>query len=58
MNAGWCGAEGLAELGLELSVLKPVGLWEAVLDPDELGKPFSQPADTRNWVSGDSSEGA
>lgn len=52
-----CGAAGLAELGLELMDLKTGGLWEAMLDPEELGKPFSQPADTRNWASGESSDG-
>lgn len=52
-----CGAAGLAELDLEFRDLKPAGLWEAMLDPEELGKPFSQPADTRNCASGDSREG-
>lgn len=59
MNAAWgCGAAGLAEAGLELRDLKAGGLGEAMLDPLELGKLFSQPADTRNWVSGERSDGA
>ena len=53
-----CGAAGLAEPGLELRGLKPGGLCDAVLDPEEFGKPFSQPADTRNWASGERSDGA
>lgn len=53
-----CCAAGLAEPGLEPIDLKPGGLWDATLDPEELGKPFSQPADTRNWASGESSDGA
>lgn len=52
-----CGAAGLAELGLELRDLNPWGLWDAMLDPEELGKPFSQPAETKNWASGERSEG-
>lgn len=58
MNAvcAW-GAAGLAELDLEFRDLKLGGLWEAMPDPDELGKPFSQPADTRNCASGESREG-
>lgn len=53
-----CGAAGLAEPGLELRDLKPGGLCDAMPDPEELGKPFSQPADTRNWASGERSDGA
>lgn len=50
-----CGAEELTELGLELRDLKAGGPRDAILDPLELGKPFS---DTRNWVSGVRSDGA
>lgn len=59
MNAvcAWVAA-GLAEPGLELRDLKAGGLGDAMLDPLELGKPFSQPADTRNCVSGERSDGA
>lgn len=58
MNAvcAW-GAAGLAELDLEFRDLKLGGLWEVMPEPDELGKPFSQPADTRNCASGESREG-
>ena len=52
-----CDAAGLAEPGLELRGLKLGDLWEAMLDAEELGKPFSQPADTKNCASGESSEG-
>lgn len=52
-----CGAAGPADPGLELRDLKPGGLCDAMLDPEELGKPFSQPADTRNWASGERSDG-
>lgn len=59
MKALWvCGPEGLAEPGLELKVLKPGGLCEAMLEPEELGNPFSQPADTRKGASGESRDGA
>lgn len=50
-----CGAAELTEPGLELRDLKPGGLRDAMLDPLGLGKPFS---DTRNWVSGERSDGA
>lgn len=43
-----CGAAGLAEPGLEPRDLKAGGLWDAMPGPEELGKPFSQPADIRN----------
>lgn len=52
MKAVCGGAAGLAEPGLELSDLKAGGLWGGTLAPLVLGNPFSQPADTRNWVSG------
>lgn len=52
-----CGAAGLAEPCLDVRGLKPGGLWDAMLDPEELGKLFSQPADTRNWASGERSDG-
>lgn len=59
MNAAdACGAAGPAEPGLPLKDLKAGGLWDAMLDPPELGKLFSQPADTRNWASGERSDGA
>ena len=51
-----CGVAGLAEPGLQLRGLKAGDLWEAMLDA-ELGKLFSQPAETRNCASGGSSEG-
>lgn len=53
-----CGTAGLAAPGLQPRDLKPEGLWDAMPDPEELGKPFSQPADTRNWASGERSDGA
>lgn len=53
-----CGAAGLVEPGLALRDLKPGCLWEATPDPEELGKLLSQPADTKNWASGDSRDGA
>lgn len=51
-----CGPAGLTEPDLEPRGLKPVGLWAAILE--ELGRPLSQPDDTRNWASGVSSDGA
>lgn len=53
-----CAGAGLAEPGREWMGLKPGGRCEAMLGPDGLGKPFSQPADTRNWASGGSRDGA
>ena len=53
-----CDEAGLAEPGLEPTDLNAGGLWDATPAAEQLGKPFSQPADTRNWASGESSEGA
>lgn len=59
MNAaGACGAAGPAEPGLPLRVLKDGDLCDAMLDPPELGKLFSQPGDTRNGASGERIDGA
>lgn len=54
MNA----AAGLMEPGLEPSGLKPAALWGATLEPPQFWTPFSPPVDTRNWVSGERSDGA
>lgn len=53
-----CGAAGLAEPVREPRALNPEGLWGPMLDAEKLETPFSQPADTRNWASGESSDGA
>lgn len=59
MKAAWqCGPAGLAEPGLGPRGLKAGGLWELWLGLEELGYPFSQPVDTRNWASGECKEGA
>lgn len=59
MKAAWLwGPAGLAEPGLWPRGLKAGDLWELRLGLDELGYPFSQPAVTRNWASGESREGA
>ena len=60
MKAGCvCVPAGPAEPGLHgPSALKAGGLWDVMLGLEELGKLFSQPADTRNCASGVRSDGA
>jgi len=58
MKAVWASGAAGPLAALELRDLKPAGRGAAGTGPEELGKPFSQPEDTRNWASGERRAGA